>query len=51
MGPDPEGEIRANIVLHEQMNTMYPAIWFLSNPQFMLETLGYAGTFPFADQE
>jgi len=48
MGPDPEGEIRANIVLHYQQNPMFPGIKFVSNPQFTLETLGYAGTFPFA---
>ena len=49
LGPDPEGEIRANIVLHYQQNPMYPGIRFVSNPQFTLETLGYAGTFPFAE--
>ncbi|MBV7329210.1 phytanoyl-CoA dioxygenase family protein [Chloroflexi bacterium TSY] len=49
LGPDPEGEIWANIVLHYQQNPMYPGIHFVSNPQFTLETLGYAGTFPFAD--
>lgn len=48
IGPDPEGEIRANIVLHYQQNPMFPSIKFVSNPQFTLETLGYAGTFPFA---
>lgn len=49
LGPDPEGEIRANIVLHYQQNPMFPGIKFVSNPQFTLDTLGYAGTFPFAD--
>ncbi|MEZ4863626.1 MAG: phytanoyl-CoA dioxygenase family protein [Caldilineaceae bacterium] len=48
LGPDPEGEIRANIVFHYQQNPMFPGIRFVSNPQFTLETLGYAGTFPFA---
>ncbi|MEM7034819.1 MAG: phytanoyl-CoA dioxygenase family protein [Chloroflexota bacterium] len=49
LGPDPDGEIRANIVLHYQQNPMFPGIVFVSNPQFTLETLGYAGTFPFAE--
>lgn len=49
IGPDPEGEIRANIVLHYQQNPMFPGIKFVSNPQFTLETLGFAGTFPFAE--
>ena len=49
LGADPDGEIRANIVLHYQQNPMFPGIRFVSNPQFTLETLGYAGTFPFAD--
>jgi hypothetical protein len=48
-GQDPEDDIRANIVLHYQQNPMYPGIRFVSNPQFTLETLGYAGTFPFAN--
>ena len=48
IGEDPEGEIRANIVLHYQQNPMFPGISFVSNPQFALDTLGYAGTFPFA---
>jgi ectoine hydroxylase-related dioxygenase (phytanoyl-CoA dioxygenase family) len=47
-GPDPEGDMRANIVLHYQQNPMFPGIRFVSNPQFTLEMLGYAGTFPFA---
>ena len=51
IGPDPEGEIRANIVLHYQQNPMFPGINFVSDPQFTLETLGYAGTFPFAGQD
>lgn len=49
LGPDPEGEIRPNIVLHYQQNPMFPGINFVSDPQFTLETLGYAGTFPFAE--
>ena len=49
LGPDPEGEIRGNIVFHYQQNPMYPGIRFVSNPQFTLDTLGYAGTFPFVD--
>lgn len=48
LGPDPDGEIRANIVVHYQQNPMFPGIKFVSNPQFTLDTLGYAGTFPFA---
>jgi len=48
LGPDPEGEMRANIVLHYQQNPMYPGIRFVSDPQFTIETLGYKGTFPFA---
>ncbi len=47
-GIDPEGEMRANIVLHYQQNPMYPGIRFVSDPQFTLDTLGYKGTFPFA---
>lgn len=50
LGPDPDGEIRANIVLHYQQNPMFPGVNFVSNPQFTLDTLGYAGTFPFASQ-
>lgn len=46
---DPAGEIRANIVVHYQQNPMFPGINFVSNPQFTLDTLGYAGTFPFAE--
>ena len=49
LGRDPEGEIRANIVLHYQQNPMFPGIKFVSNPQFTLDTLGYEGTFPFAE--
>ena len=49
IGPDPEGEIRANIVLHYQQNPMFPGIKFVSNPQFTLDMLGYEGTFPFAE--
>jgi hypothetical protein len=48
-GDDAPGEIRANVVLHYQQNPMFPGISFVSNPQFTLDTLGYAGTFPFAD--
>ena len=47
-GPDAPGRIRANIVLHYQQNPMYPGIRFVSDPQFTLNQLGYAGTFPFA---
>jgi hypothetical protein len=47
-GPDAPGQHRANIVLHYQQNPMFPGIKFVSNPQFTLEQLGYAGTFPFA---
>ncbi|MCZ6632582.1 MAG: phytanoyl-CoA dioxygenase family protein [bacterium] len=47
-GPDAPGLIRANIVLHFQQNPMFPGIKFVSNPQFTLDQLGYAGTFPFA---
>ena len=49
-GQDPEGDTRANIVLHYQQNPMFPGISFVSNPQFTLDALGYAGTFPFAQQ-
>ena len=49
ISPDPDGEIRANIVLHYQQNPMFPGIKFVSNPQFTLDTLGYAGTFPFGE--
>lgn len=48
-GVDPAGQMRANIVLHYQQNPMFPGIRFVSDPQFTLETLGYRGTFPFAD--
>ena len=48
-GDDPEDDIRANLVLHYQQNPMYPGIKFVSSPDFTLETLGYAGTFPFAE--
>ena len=48
-GDDPEDDIRANLVLHFQQNPMYPGIKFVSSPDFTLETLGYAGTFPFAE--
>lgn len=47
-GIDPEGQMRANIVLHFQQNPMFPGISFVSDSQFTLETLGYKGTFPFA---
>ncbi len=49
IGPDAEGQIRANIVLHYQQNPMFPGIRFVSNPQFTLDQLGYAGTFPFGE--
>ena len=48
-GDDPEDDIRANLVLHFQQNAMYPGIKFVSSPDFTLQTLGYAGTFPFAE--
>lgn len=48
-GVDPEGQMRANIVIHYQQNPMFPGIKFVSDPQFTLETLGYRGTFPFAE--
>lgn len=51
MGPDPEGEIRANIVLKYQQNPMFPGIRFVSDHLFTLDTLGYAGAFPFAGQD
>lgn len=47
-GADAPGQHRANIVLHYQQNPMFPGIKFVSNPQFTLDQLGYAGTFPFA---
>jgi hypothetical protein len=48
-GIDPDGQMRANIVLHYQQNPMFPGIKFVSDSQFTLETLGYRGTFPFVD--
>jgi hypothetical protein len=45
---DPQGNHRANIVLHYQQNPMHPEIQFVSDPQFTLDTLGYADTFPFS---
>ena len=48
LGDDPPGNNRANIVLHYQQNPMYPGIHFVSDPQFTLDTLGYADTFPFS---
>ena len=50
IGPDEEGEIRANIVLHYQQNPMFPGILFVSHPQSTLETLGYDGSFPFREE-
>lgn len=47
-GADAPGQHRANLVLHYQQNPMFPGIGFVSNPQFTLDQLGYAGTFPFA---
>ncbi len=44
---DEEHSPRANIVLHYQQNPMFPDINFVSDPQFTLDQLGYAGTFPF----
>ena len=49
LGPDPEDEIRANLVFHYQQNPMFPGIHFVSDPQFTLDTLSYAETFPFAE--
>ncbi len=49
VGEDPVGRPRANVVLHYQQNPMFPGIHFVSNPQFTLDTLGYAATFPFAN--
>ena len=49
LGNDPDGNSRANIVLHYQQNPMYPGIHFVSDPQFTLDILGYAGTFPFSN--
>ena len=45
---DSQGNHRANIVLHYQQNPMHPEIHFVSDPQFTLDTLGYADTFPFS---
>lgn len=47
-GPDPSGEIRANLVFHFQQNPMWPGILFVSSPQYALDQLGYNATFPFA---
>ena len=47
-GEDKPGKTRANIVLHYQQNPMFPGIRFVSTPQFTLDQLGYAGTFPFS---
>ena len=47
IGSDDPNQPRANIVLHYQQNPMFPGIRFVSNPQFTLDQLGYAGTFPF----
>ena len=44
---DAEHSPRSNIVLHYQQNPMFPDINFVSDPQFTLDQLGYAGTFPF----
>ncbi len=49
VGPDREGEIRAKIVLHYQQNPMFPGIKIVGDPQFTLDTLGHAGTIPFAE--
>ena len=48
IGEDTPGKTRANIVLHYQQNPMFPGIRFVSNPQFTLDQLGYADTFPFS---
>ena len=44
---DAEHSPRSNIVLHYQQNPMFPDINFVSDPQFTLDQLGYADTFPF----
>lgn len=48
MGPDPKGEIRANLVFHFQQNPMWPGIMFVSDPQYTLDTISYRSSFPFA---
>ena len=47
IGSDDPNQPRANIVLHYQQNPMFLGIRFVSNPQFTLDQLGYAGTFSF----
>ena len=47
IGSDDPNQPRANIVLHYQQNPMFLGIRFVSNPQFTLDQLGYAGTFLF----
>ena len=44
---DAEHSPRSNIVLHYQQNPMFPDINFVCDPQFTLDQLGYADTFPF----
>lgn len=46
-GPDPQGEIRANLVFHFQQNPMWPGVRFVSDPQHTLDTISYRETFPF----
>ena len=41
---------RANIVLHYQQNPMHPDINFVSDPQYTINKLGFAGTFPFKSE-
>ena len=49
IGPDPKGEIRANLVFHFQQNPMHPGILFVSDPQHTLDTISYRESFPFID--
>ena len=44
---DAEHSSRSNIVLHYQQNPMFLDINFVGDPQFTLDQLGYADTFPF----
>ena len=46
IGPDPDGEIRGNIVFHYQQNPMYPGIRFVSHPQFTLDASVMMALFP-----
>ena len=42
-----DNAFRSNIVLHYQQNPMHPDVKFVSDPQYTIEQLGFAGTFPF----